>query len=278
MTDVTIRRALLSVSDKSGLADLGSQAGQGGSRAGLDRRHRQGAARGGPRRARRLRPDRLSRNDGRPGQDAAPDGPRRPAGGARQSRTCRGDGSARHRRDRPGGGQPLPVRGDRGARRRPRRRSSRTSTSAGRSWSARRPRTTRYVTIVTDPADYDALFDELAANDGATTLDFRKAMAAKAFAATAAYDAMISQWFAFADQRQTFPDMIAVNGRKLAELRYGENPHQQAALYAPVGPHIARPAAGRAGAGQGAELQQLQRCRRRARTVRRVRGPATRRW
>jgi phosphoribosylaminoimidazolecarboxamide formyltransferase/IMP cyclohydrolase len=95
----------------------------------------------------------------------------------------------------------------------------------------------RYVTIVTDPADYDALYDELAAHDGATTPEFRKAMAAKAFAATAAYDAMISQWFAFADQGQMFPDMIALNGRKLAELRYGENPHQNAAVYAPVGPH-----------------------------------------
>ena len=96
----------------------------------------------------------------------------------------------------------------------------------------------RYVTILTDPADYDALYDELAAHDGATTLEFRKAMAAKAFAATAAYDAMISQWFAFADQGQMFPDMIALNGRKLAELRYGENPHQKAAVYTPVGPHI----------------------------------------
>jgi phosphoribosylaminoimidazolecarboxamide formyltransferase/IMP cyclohydrolase len=95
----------------------------------------------------------------------------------------------------------------------------------------------RYVTIVTDPSNYDTLYDELAAHDGATTLDFRKKMAAKAFAATAAYDAMISQWFAFADQRQMFPDMIAVNGRKLAELRYGENPHQMAAVYTPVGPH-----------------------------------------
>jgi len=95
----------------------------------------------------------------------------------------------------------------------------------------------RYVTIVTDPADYDSLYQELAAHDGATTFEFRKKMAAKAFAATAAYDAMISQWFAFADQGQMFPDMIAVNGRKLAELRYGENPHQQAAVYIPVGPH-----------------------------------------
>jgi phosphoribosylaminoimidazolecarboxamide formyltransferase/IMP cyclohydrolase len=96
----------------------------------------------------------------------------------------------------------------------------------------------RYVTIVTDPADYDELYEELAAHDGATTLEFRKRMAAKAFAATAAYDAMISQWFAFADQQQLFPDMLAVNGHKFSELRYGENPHQKAAIYTPVGPHI----------------------------------------
>ena len=96
-----------------------------------------------------------------------------------------------------------------------------------------------FVTIVTDPADYAALLGELADNDGATTLSFRKAMAAKAFAATAAYDSMISQWFAFADQGRQFPDMLAVNGRLAGTLRYGENPHQQAALYIPAGPHAA---------------------------------------
>ncbi len=94
-----------------------------------------------------------------------------------------------------------------------------------------------FVTIVTDPADYHALLEELAEHDGATTLAFRKRMAAKAFSATAAYDSMIAQWFAFTDQQQTFPDLLAITGRKRAELRYGENPHQQAALYTPVGPH-----------------------------------------
>ena len=93
-----------------------------------------------------------------------------------------------------------------------------------------------FVTIVTDPADYDTLLGEMA-DGGATTLDFRKKMAAKAFAATASYDSMISQWFAFADQGQMFPDMLAINGKAPAELRYGENPHQKAALYTPVGPH-----------------------------------------
>lgn len=95
----------------------------------------------------------------------------------------------------------------------------------------------QFVTIVTDPADYADLVEELAANDGATSLPFRRKMAAKAFAATAAYDSMISQWFAFADQGQEFPDFLALNGRAPVSLRYGENPHQQAALYTPVGPH-----------------------------------------
>ena len=92
-----------------------------------------------------------------------------------------------------------------------------------------------FVSIVTDPADYAPLLAELAEHDGATTLAFRRRMAAKAFAATAAYDGMISGWFATADQGQTFPDTLALPARRLAELRYGENPHQQAALYAPLG-------------------------------------------
>ena len=94
-----------------------------------------------------------------------------------------------------------------------------------------------FVTIITDPADYPALIAELDARDGATRLPFRKLMAARAFAATAAYDAMISQWFAFADQQQFFPEMLAITAMRREELRYGENPHQKAALYMPKGPH-----------------------------------------
>lgn len=105
-----------------------------------------------------------------------------------------------------------------------------------------------FVTILTDPADYPALFDELAANDGATSLAFRKAMAAKAFAATAAYDAMISSWFAFADQGQSFPASLSVPLTLGDTLRYGENPHQTAALYLPVG-------AGARGVPQAEQIQ-----------------------
>ena len=95
-----------------------------------------------------------------------------------------------------------------------------------------------FVAIITDPADYAGLLAELEETGGATRLPFRKRQAARAFAATAAYDSMISQWFAFADQQQTLPEMLSVTGRRSAELRYGENPHQSAALYTPVGPHI----------------------------------------
>ena len=93
-----------------------------------------------------------------------------------------------------------------------------------------------FVAIVTDPADYAALLADLDANGGATSLDFRKKLAAKAFALTAAYDSTISQWFAFADQGERFPAIWTRASTLKMPLRYGENPHQQAALYLPVGP------------------------------------------
>jgi phosphoribosylaminoimidazolecarboxamide formyltransferase/IMP cyclohydrolase len=94
-----------------------------------------------------------------------------------------------------------------------------------------------HVAIVTDPADYAELLAEMDANDGATTLDFRKRLACKAFELTAAYDSTIASWFAFADQGQRFPETRTVASTLKMPLRYGENPHQQAALYIPVGPH-----------------------------------------
>src|SRR3546814_709319 len=94
-----------------------------------------------------------------------------------------------------------------------------------------------HVAIVTDPADYAELIDALDENGGMTSLELRKRLAAKAFSATAAYDSMISSWFSFADQQQFFPDMLPAIMNKREELRYGENPHQKAALYLPAGPH-----------------------------------------
>lgn len=87
-----------------------------------------------------------------------------------------------------------------------------------------------YVAIVTDPADY-ALVE-----GGETTLDQRRMLAAKAYAATAAYDSAIAQWFAFADQGERFPATLPLAYTRADELRYGENPHQSAALYIPRGP------------------------------------------
>ncbi len=93
-----------------------------------------------------------------------------------------------------------------------------------------------HVAILTDPADYAALVEELAATGGATTLVTRRRLAAKAYAATAAYDSAIAQWFAFADQGQRFPDTLPLAFTRGGELRYGENPHQAASLYIPRGP------------------------------------------
>ncbi|NTZ43757.1 bifunctional phosphoribosylaminoimidazolecarboxamide formyltransferase/IMP cyclohydrolase [Altererythrobacter sp. SALINAS58] len=98
----------------------------------------------------------------------------------------------------------------------------------------------RYVTIVTNPADYPALIAELDGNDGATTQGLRTRMAAKAFAATAAYDSVIAAWFASEGDRNTeegssaaaqFPADLSLRYRRADILRYGENPHQDAALY-----------------------------------------------
>ena len=89
------------------------------------------------------------------------------------------------------------------------------------------------VAVVTDPADYPAIIAELDAS-GTTSLDTRRRLAAKAFAATAEYDAMIASWFAFADQGEAFPERLSVPFRRGQSLRYGENPHQSAALYLPA--------------------------------------------
>ncbi|NUS71221.1 MAG: bifunctional phosphoribosylaminoimidazolecarboxamide formyltransferase/IMP cyclohydrolase, partial [Ensifer adhaerens] len=109
-----------------------------------------------------------------------------------------------------------------------------------------------FVAIVTDPADYEELLGELDANGGATSLAFRKKLAAKAYALTAAYDSTISQWFAFGDQGERFPKVWTRASKLLMPLRYGENPHQRAALYEPIGPHA--PGIAQASQVQGKEL------------------------
>src|ERR1700748_2902853 len=87
------------------------------------------------------------------------------------------------------------------------------------------------VAVVVEAQDYQAVLDELAANNGTTTLLLRRRLAAQAYARTAAYDAAISNWFARELNTET-PDFRAFGGRLIQSLRYGENPHQHAAFYA----------------------------------------------
>jgi phosphoribosylaminoimidazolecarboxamide formyltransferase/IMP cyclohydrolase len=86
------------------------------------------------------------------------------------------------------------------------------------------------VAVVVEPQDYQAVLDELAANKGATTLTLRRGLAAKAYARTAAYDSAISNWFALRLKADA-PDFRSFGGRLIQPLRYGENPHQNAAFY-----------------------------------------------
>lgn len=85
------------------------------------------------------------------------------------------------------------------------------------------------VAIVTDPSQYPALLEELRANNGSTTMELRRKLAADAFTATAHYDAAISAWMT--KDRTELPEKLSIGMTKIDTLRYGENPHQSAALY-----------------------------------------------
>ena len=104
------------------------------------------------------------------------------------------------------------------------------------------------VTVVSDPADYEAVLAEMRANDGATTLETRKRLALKVYTTTAAYDGAISRWMAEAiaaqdaaaaadapeaeaEENPEFPQTLELTLTKRQSLRYGENPHQPAAFY-----------------------------------------------
>lgn len=106
----------------------------------------------------------------------------------------------------------------------------------------------RFVAVVTDPSQYDKVVTELDKNSGATTLELRKSLALAAFARTAAYDTAIAEWMSrrFASGTSggacglAFPEMLFLRLEKVpTELRYGENPHQQGAVYAD--PHSTEP-------------------------------------
>jgi phosphoribosylaminoimidazolecarboxamide formyltransferase/IMP cyclohydrolase len=105
-----------------------------------------------------------------------------------------------------------------------------------------------FVAVLTEPAHYDAVLADIAA-EGGTTLSLRKRLAGDAYARTAAYDSAIAAWFA-AQQGVAFPERLSVSGRLQQTLRYGENPHQAAAFYV----NGARPGVATAKQVQGKEL------------------------
>ena len=102
------------------------------------------------------------------------------------------------------------------------------------------------VVVLTDPAQYPALHEALA--QGGTTRALRTRLAAEAYARTAAYDAAIAAWFA---RDEAFPPRMTLSGERRQILRYGENPHQQAAFYAT---EPSRPGVATASQVQGTEL------------------------
>ena len=97
----------------------------------------------------------------------------------------------------------------------------------------------RDVAVVVSPADYDAILTELRANDGALSTGTHWRLAKKAFRTTADYDAAISARLEQVDSEGPLPLDLNLRAPKLMDLRYGENPHQQAALYGRPGAGIA---------------------------------------
>ena len=93
------------------------------------------------------------------------------------------------------------------------------------------------VTVVADPSDYSELIEEIKTHQGATSLEFRRRCAGKAYALTADYDRTVANWFALDSTApvqtgaERFPDQLRLQFTKASTLRYGENPHQEAALY-----------------------------------------------
>ena len=156
------------------------------------------------------------------------------------SRAHEGAAGARHRPIDLLVREPVSVRGDgRAAGLHASTRRSRTSTSAARRWCARRPRTTRSVAVVTDPAQYGGIARRDPSDDGGRRDATRFALAMEAFARTSHYDGAICDYLSVARRRGT----RRVSGRavparfvKVQDLRYGENPHQNAAFYRDLHP------------------------------------------
>jgi len=108
-----------------------------------------------------------------------------------------------------------------------------------------------HVAVITDPAEYDSVLEDMDANGGACSERLRRFLAREAYARTAAYDSAISDWLA-QQQGEDWPKRITVASRRKSVLRYGENPHQKAAIYYRAGDR--RPGVARAEQLQGKEL------------------------
>jgi phosphoribosylaminoimidazolecarboxamide formyltransferase/IMP cyclohydrolase len=92
----------------------------------------------------------------------------------------------------------------------------------------------RFVSIVTDPADYPKILEEMKKAGGEVSEATNFALSTKAFQLTARYDAAISNWVGTiepGDKKKDFPDVYTLQFQKAQDLRYGENPHQDAAFY-----------------------------------------------
>ncbi|MBV9523422.1 MAG: bifunctional phosphoribosylaminoimidazolecarboxamide formyltransferase/IMP cyclohydrolase [Alphaproteobacteria bacterium] len=103
-----------------------------------------------------------------------------------------------------------------------------------------------FVTILSDPADYGEFLAEFEETGGSTRLALRRRLAGAAYARTGAYDAAIAGWFS-TERGEDFPQTLAIGARRQQLLRYGENPHQAAALY------VAEP--GRRGVATAEQIQ-----------------------
>ena len=106
-----------------------------------------------------------------------------------------------------------------------------------------------FVTVATSPEQYSAILEQVQ-SDGATTLELRTTLAGAAFAHTAAYDRAIADYFARQGDEGPLTEVLRLSLQRKSHLRYGENPHQQAALYANVGSRRADIAGARQLAGK----------------------------
>ena len=109
-----------------------------------------------------------------------------------------------------------------------------------------------FLSVVTTPQDYETVLRDMRTYEGCVSYNIRKILAANAFALCAAYDSAIANWFSKQTENDSAPRHISFTGRLKQELRYGENPHQKAALY--TMPDSERPGACTANQVQGKEL------------------------